>query len=497
MSNPSTTPDTHPPPARGYPAPVTSSTSYDAVVVGSGPNGLAAAITLAEAGRSVLVIEGRETVGGGARTAELTLPGFRHDICSAVHPFAAASPVFRAMPLERHGLEWIEPPVELAHPFDDGSAAILHRSVSVTAASLGVDGDAWRKLIQPLLDDVEPLFDGLLGPLRLPRHPIALARFGLDGLRSITGVSKTSFSGMHAPGLLGGIAAHSMLPLEQPPTAAFALVLGLAGHFVGWPFARGGSQAISDALAAHLRVLGGEIVTGWPVRELRELPESRAVFFDTSARGMVRIAGDALPAGYRRQISRFRRGPGVFKIDYALAALAPWTNTECHRAGTLHLGGTIEELAASERAVTNGEHPQRPTIIAAQHSRFDPTRAPDGQHTLWAYCHVPNGSTVDMSAPIEAQIERFAPGFRDLVLARRTHNSLEIEAYNPNYIGGDINGGLQDLRQLFSRPAPRLDPYSTPNPRLFLCSSSTPPGGGVHGLCGWFAAQSALRRVLK
>ncbi|MDQ3549262.1 MAG: NAD(P)/FAD-dependent oxidoreductase, partial [Chloroflexota bacterium] len=274
-------------------------------------------------------------------------------------------------------------------------------------------------------------------------------------------------------------------------------MLGLAGHAVGWPFARGGSQAIPDALAAHLRTLGGEIVTGWPVRELRKLPESRAVLFDTSARGMVEIAGDALPQGYRRQINRFRRAPGVFKIDYALSEPVPWTNDECRRAGTLHLGGTLEELAASEQAVTRGEHPARPVIIAAQQSRFDPTRAPDGQHTFWAYCHVPNGSTVDMTEAIEAQIERYAPGFRDTVLARCTHNSQQLEAYNPNYIGGDINGGVQDLRQLFMRPAPRLDPYSTPNPRLFLCSSSTPPGGGVHGLCGWFAAQSALRRLLR
>ena len=474
-----------------------AASSYDAVVIGSGPNGLAAAITLAEAGHAVLVIEGRETVGGGARTAELTLPGFRHDVCSAVHPFAAASPVFRAMPLERYGLEWVEPPIELAHPFDDGSAAILHRSVDVTASSLGVDAGAWRKLIQPLLDDVEPLFDSLLGPLRLPRHPIAMARFGLAGLRSITGLSKTSFSGKHAPGLLGGIAAHAMLRLEQPPTAAFALMLGLAGHFVGWPYARGGSQAISDALAAHLRAIGGEIVTGWTVSNLRELPRARAVLFDTSARGMVDIAGAALPDGYRRRIGRFRRGPGAFKIDYALSAPVPWTNAECHEAGTLHLGGTLEEMAAAERAVANGEHPQRPVIITAQQSRFDPTRAPDGQHTFWAYCHVPNGSTVDMTEAIETQIERFAPGFRDIILARHTLNSLEFEAYNPNYIGGDINGGLQDLRQLYTRPAPRFDPYSTPNPRLFLCSSSTPPGGGVHGIAGWFAAQSALRRALK
>ncbi|HYI15695.1 MAG TPA: NAD(P)/FAD-dependent oxidoreductase [Thermomicrobiales bacterium] len=474
-----------------------SRSSYDAVVVGSGPNGLAAAITLAEAGRSVVVIEGRETVGGGARTADLTLPGFRHDVCSSVHPFGAFSPVFKAMPLERYGLEWIEPPVELAHPFDDGSAAILHRSVDVTAASLGVDADAWRKLIQPLLNDVEALFESLLGPLQPPRHPIAMARFGLAGLRSITGLSKTSFTGKHAPGLLGGIAAHSMVPLEQPPTAAFALMLGLAGHFVGWPYARGGSQAISDALAAHLRAVGGEIVTGWTVSNLRELPRTRAVLFDTSARRMVDIAGDALPDGYRRQISRFRRGPGVFKIDYALSAPVPWTNEECHKAGTLHLGGTLEEMTSAERAVANDEHPQRPIIISAQNSRFDPTRAPDGQHTFWVYTHVPNGSTVDMTEPIETQIERFAPGFRDTILARHTMNSPEFEAYNPNYIGGDINGGLQDLRQLFTRPAPRLNPYSTPNPRLYICSSSTPPGGGVHGIAGWFAAQSALRRALK
>jgi phytoene dehydrogenase-like protein len=483
-------------PAKRQPSPVTVAPSYDAVVVGSGPNGLAAAITLAEAGRSVLVIEGQPTIGGGARTAELTLPGVRHDICSAVHPFAAASPVFRALPLERYGLEWVEPPVELAHPFDDGSAAILHRSIEVTATFLGPDGDAWRRLMQPLLDDIEPIFNGLLGPLRLPHHPIALARFGLSGLRSMTGLAKTSFSGREAPALLGGIAAHSMLRLDQPPTAAFGLMLALAGHSAGWPYARGGSQAISDALAAHLRSLGGEIITGWPVHDLRELPPSRAVLFDTSARGMVDIAGNALPAAYRRQISRFRRAPGAFKIDYALSAPVPWTNEECRRAGTIHLGGTLADMAESERIVASGEHPRRPVVITAQHSRFDPTRAPEGLHTLWAYGHVPNGSTVDMTGPIEDQIERFAPGFRDIILARVIHNPQQIEAYNPNSIGGDNTGGVMDLRQHFTRPAPRLDPYTTPNPRLFICSSSTPPGGGVHGLCGWFAAQSALRRRL-
>ena len=475
----------------------TGSTSYDAVIVGSGPNGLSAAVTLAEAGRSVLVIEGKDTIGGGTRTSELTLPGFHHDICSSVHPFGAASPVFQAMPLERYGLEWVEPPVELAHPFDDGSSAILHRSIDVTAESLGADADAWRSLMQPLLNDVEALFDSLLGPLRLPHHPIAMGRFGLAGLRSIVGLSKTSFTDRYAPALLGGIAAHAFVPLTRPPTAAFALMLGLAGHFVGWPYARGGSQAITNALAAYLRDLGGEIVTGWEVTGLQELPPTRAVFFDTAARGMVDIAGDALPSGYRRQIGRFRRSPGAFKIDYALSEPIPWTNPECHKAGTLHLGNTLEEMTASEQAVADGKHPANPVVIAAQNSRFDPTRAPEGQHTFWAYCHVPNGSTVDMTGPIEAQIERFAPGFRDIVLARHTINAQEFEDYNPNYIGGDINGGLQDLRQIFTRPTPRIDPYGTPNPRLFLCSSSTPPGGGVHGLCGWFAAQSAMKRVLR
>jgi phytoene dehydrogenase-like protein len=473
-----------------------SASSYDAVVIGSGPNGLSAAITLAKAGRSVLVIEGRETIGGGARTAELTLPGFQHDICSSVHPFGAFSPVFAKMPLERYGLEWVSPPVELAHPFDDGSAAILHRSMTVTAASLGADGDAWSKLMQPLLDDVEAIFDSLLGPLRLPHHPIAMARFGIAGLRSIVGLSKTSFRDRYAPALLGGIAAHALVPLTQPPTAAFALMLGLAGHFVGWPYARGGSQSISNALAGYLRDLGGEIVTGWPVRTLRELPPTRAVLFDTAARGMVEIAGDALPAGYRRQIGRFRRSPGSFKVDFALSEPVPWTNPECHRAGTLHLSGTLEEMTAAEQAVADGKHPPNPVVIAAQNSRFDPTRAPDRQHTFWAYCHVPNGSTVDMTSAIEDQIERYAPGFRETILARHTINAVEFEAYNPNYIGGDINGGIQDLRQIFTRPAPRIDPYSTPNPRLYLCSSSTPPGGGVHGIAGWFAAQSALKRVL-
>lgn len=466
---------------------------YDAVIVGAGPNGLAAAITLAERGLEVLVVEAMESIGGGARTAELTLPGFAHDICSAIHPLALASPFFQRLPLEQLGVEIIQPDAPLAHPLDDGTAVMIERSIEATADGLGQDGDAWRSLMAPLADDFDRLMAGALGPLRLPRHPFALGRFGLSALRSATGIAGRLFDGERAKAAFAGMAAHSMLPLESPITASFGLVLGVAAHAVGWPVIRGGSQSLPNALASHLQALGGEIVTGQRVRRLDELPPSCVVLFDLNPRQVLRIAGDALPAGYQRQLRRFRRGMGAFKVDYALDGPVPWSAPECLRAGTVHLGGSIEEIAASERSIARGGHPDRPYVLVAQQSLFDSTRAPEGSHTLWAYCHVPNGSPVDMTDRIEGQIERFAPGFREQVLARQVTSAQELEAYNPNYVGGDINGGRQDLRQLFTRPAPRLDPYATPNPRLFICSSSTPPGGGVHGLCGYFAASSVLR----
>ena len=470
---------------------------WDAIVVGSGPNGLAAAIAVAQAGRSVLVLEGAPTVGGGLRTAELTLPGFRHDVCSAIHPLALASPFLRELPLAEHGLAFAHPEIPVAHPLDDGTAAVLHRSVDETADALGGDdGDAYRKLMQPLAGRWEPLLDDLLGPLRPPRHPLADARFARAGLRSARGLADSRFQGPHARALLAGSAAHSLRPLSAAATGGFGALLMMLGHAVGWPAAVGGSQAIADAMASLLRSLGGEIETSRSVRTAGELRGARAVLFDVAPQRLLEIAGRELPPRYHRAVSRFRRGPGVFKLDYALDAPVPWTAPECRRAGTVHLGGSLEQIASAEAEVARGRHAQRPFVLAAQQSLFDATRAPAGAHTLWAYCHVPNGSSLDATAAIEAQIERFAPGFRDLVRSRSALSPAALEAYNPNYAGGDINGGAADLWQLVARPVARRVPYATPNPRFFLCSASTPPGGGVHGMCGWHAARAALRGAL-
>lgn len=467
---------------------------YDAVIVGAGPNGLAAAITLARAGRSVLVIEGKETVGGGTRSCELTLPGFVHDICSAIHPLGVASPFFRDLPLADYGLAWVFPPAALAHPLDDGTAILVERSVAATAAQLGPDAGAYRRLLGALAADWRHVLAEMLGPLRFPRHPLSMVRFGLPALLPAASLARTLFRGERARALFAGMAAHAMLPLTWPGTAAFGLMLGALAHAVGWPMARGGSQAIADALAAHLRRLGGEIVTGRPITAISDLPPAAAVLFDVTPRQLEQIAGGRLPDAYRRKLRGYRYGPGVFKVDYALDSPAPWRAAACLQAGTVHIGGTLDEIAVAEAAIWRGEHPERPYVLFVQQTPFDPTRAPVGQHTAWAYCHVPHGSTMDMTARIEAQIERFAPGFRDRILARSTRHAAAMEAYNPNYIGGDINGGVQDLRQLFTRPVARLDPYTTPVKGLYLCSSSTPPGGGVHGMCGYWAAQSALRR---
>ncbi len=466
---------------------------YDAIVVGSGPNGLASAITLAQAGRSVIVLEAKDTVGGGTRSAELTLPGFVHDICSAIHPLGVGSPFFRALPLAEHGLEWIHPSAPLAHPFDDGTAAMLENSIGATCNSLDQDADAYRKLMESLVSDWDKLADALLGPLRPPSHPIAMVRFGLSGVQSASGLAKRVFKGERARGLFAGLAAHSIMPLDQIITAAIGLVLGILGHTVGWPMPRGGSQKIADSLASYLRSLGGEIITNRAIETIDELPTARTILLDVTPRQLLRMADHLLPAGYRRKLEAYRYGPGVFKVDWALDGPIPWKAKECARAGTVHLGSTLEEIAIGERMVWEGKHPEKPYILVAQQSLFDPTRAPEGKHTAWAYCHVPNGSTFDMTERIQAQIERFAPGFRDLILARNTKSTLEFERYNPNYIGGDINGGVQDLRQLFTRPTARLVPYSTPVKGLYICSSSTPPGGGVHGMCGYHAARAVLR----
>ncbi len=474
----------------------TRGTRYDAVVIGSGPNGLAAAITLARAGKSVLLREGAPTVGGSMRSAELTLPGFTHDICSTVHAMAVASPFMRSVLRDaKHPLDvkFAKPRIAFAHPLDDQPRGFVSQSLDETADALGEDADAYRGLFAPLSKRWENLFDTILAPPRLPRHPLLLARFGASALRSAQSLAEHLFRSDRARALFAGAAAHSILPLDWTATAAFGLVLMIAAHVDGWPVVIGGSQRLADALADHFISLGGVIETNSPVTSLDEVIDARTVLCDVTPRQFTRLAGDRLPERYRQRLERYRYGPGVFKMDFALTAPIPWKDPQCAAAGTLHLGGTLPEIAASEAAPWQGQHAERPFVLLVQPTVCDPSRAPPGKHIAWAYCHVPNGSTFDMSERVESQIERFAPGFRDCVLARGVFRTDDLERYNPNLIGGDINGGAQHLGQLFTRPIAQINPYATPIKNVFLCSSSTPPGGGVHGMCGYNAAQAAIR----
>lgn len=466
------------------------------MVVGSGPNGLAAALTIAKAGRSVLVLEAGETIGGGTRTKALTLPGFSHDVCAAVHPLALASPFFRSLDLESHGLQWIHPSIPLAHPLDGHDVVLLHRSLEETANELGPDKERYLRLLGPLVRNWVELTAALLQPLGFPRHPGKLLPFVFPAVQSATGLCRSRFQGEKARALLGGNACHAIRPLEKKTTAAYGLMLSMLGHAVGWPICKGGSQMIGEAMASCLLSLGGEIQTGFPVNVLADLPEAGTVLFDTAPKHLARIAGQQLPNDYRERLENHRYGPGVFKIDWALDEPIPWTNSACRQAGVLHLAGTLEECAASEREVALGLAPEKPFVLLSQPSLFDATRAPAGKHTAWAYCHVPHGSPTDMTHRIENQVERFAPGFRQRILGRHTMSPADMEQYNANYIGGDIVGGLQGFFDLFVRPMGRWRAYATPAKGIYLCSASMPPGGGVHGMCGHLAAKMALRSMI-
>jgi phytoene dehydrogenase-like protein len=471
------------------------SSGVDAVIVGSGPNGLAAAVTLAQRGASVLVVEGHQEFGGGTRTAELTLPGFRHDVCSACHPMAILSPFFRTLPLAEHGLRWIKPTASVAHPLDDQPAVLLAGSLAETARGLGADGPAYEELVGPLLDAPHALLEDILGPLRVPKHPLRMLRFGLDAIRSAGGLARARFSGPRARALFAGCAAHSVLPLDRLSTAAVALVFCMTGHMERWPVAEGGSAAIARALVRLLTALGGRVETGRWIRSLAELPTARVYLFDTSPAQLASIAAPILPASYVSRLRRYRYGPGVFKVDWALDGPIPWRDPAILQASTVHVGGTLDEIASAEAAVWRGEHPEKPFVLVCQQSQFDPSRAPEGKQTGYAYCHVPAGSTRDLTEAVEGQIERFAPGFRDRVLDRHLMNTADFERYNPVLVGGAITGGVADLAQLLARPVARWNPYSTPHPRIYLCSASTPPGGGVHGMSGHHAALAAWRRI--
>jgi len=465
---------------------------HDTVVLGSGPNGLAAAITIAQSGRSVLLVESKATLGGGSRSAALTLEGFTHDVCSAVHPLAISSPFFKTLPLKAYGLEWIEPPIQVAHPFEDGRLAVLRRSVDETARELGPDGKAYARLFGPLARNGNKLLEDILAPLHFPKHPIHMMRFGRRAVQSATSFMETHFTSRSAKALLTGLAAHSGLELNEAGSLATALVLIIAGHGLGWPIPKGGAQKITDALAAHYSALGGEVLLNHPVHDFGELPPAHAYFFDLSPAELIRIAGNRLPKDYQRQLEQIRLGPGTFKMDWALSDPIPWKAPECSRAGTVHIGGSMEDIVRAEREVWRGIHPNRPFILLSQPTLFDETRAPRGKHVAWAYCHVPRGSSINMTEKLESQIERFAPGFKDLILARNVSLPFDLQRYNSNYTGGDITGGVLDLRQMLFRPTRQLRPYSIPVKNWYLCSASTPPGPGVHGMCGYNAAKRYL-----
>jgi phytoene dehydrogenase-like protein len=467
---------------------------FDAIIVGSGPNGLAAAILMQQKGLSVLLLEGKSTIGGGLRSAELTLPGYLHDICSAVHPLAAASPFFETLPLSAHGLEYIYPEVAAAHPFDNGTAAILKSSVEETAGLLGADANAYLKLMRPVVKDWPAIVPDVLGPLHFPKYPLAMARFGLHALTAASHLVRR-FETPEARGLFAGMAAHAIQPLSNLATSAIALVLMANGHLKGWPIPKSGSNQIANALASYFISIGGKIETDTPVTSLQQLPSAHAVLFDITPRQLLKIAGHRFSSIYKWQMERYRYGMGVFKLDWALDAPIPFKAAGCQKAGTIHIGNTFEEIADGEQQIWNGMHPEKPYVLLAQPSIFDSSRAPYGKHTAWAYCHVPNGSEKDMTTIIENQVERFAPGFKDTILARHTMNTAQMEDYNPNYIGGDINGGVIDIGQLFTRPVLRWSPYKTSAKGIYICSSSTPPGGGVHGMCGYHAAKKALSQI--
>lgn len=469
---------------------------WDAVVVGSGPNGLAAAIELARHDARVLVLEASETPGGGMRSAELTLPGYVHDYCSAVHPLGILSPYFTQLPLREHGLEWVLPFASVAHPLDDEPAVMLYKDFGETGEYLEQDADAWREVFAPLLKNGAGLLEDILGPLGIPKHPILLGRFGIPGALPATILSKWRFKGHRARALFAGCAAHAVLPLDKLLTGAVGTMFAMTGHMENWPVAKGGTQAITDALVSYFESLGGEVQCGVRVSTMRDLPDANAYLFDTDPLQLEAIAGDELPGGYAKRLRKFRFGPGTFKLDWALDGPIPWSDPKCLEASTVHVGGTIEEIAVSERASWDGEHCDAPYLILCQQSEFDETRAPEGKHTGYAYCHVPHGSTLDRTEAIENQVERFAPGFRDIILERHVTAPSDFQAYNPNYVGGVIAGGAADATQVFTRPVARLNPYTTPNPKVFLCSASTPPGGGVHGMCGYHAAQAVLSRGL-
>src|SRR5579864_3217757 len=464
-----------------------------ACVVGAGPNGLAAAIVLAQSGLPVDVLDAESTPGGAVRTLELTLPGFRHDFGSAVYPMGAGSPFFSSLPLSNHGLEWIHSPAALAHPLDDGTAVLLSRDLNETRDALGIDGPAWDKLMRPFVERWSEFAPEILRPVSFfPRHPLLMARFGMVALQSAQAVARR-FRDPRTRALFAGLAAHSFLSLDEPLSGAFGILMAVPAHAVGWPIPRGGAQSLTNALCAHLSTLGGNIRTSSPVEDLAALENYDLFLCDLTPRQLVKVGGKKLSESYKRQLSRFRYGAGVFKVDYALSAPIPWKATECLRSATVHLGGTLEEIAASEKAVCNGQHAERPFVLLAQPSLFDATRAPAGKHTAWAYCHVPHGSNVDMLAKLEGQIERFAPGFRECILARRVFSTADLESMDANLVGGDISGGVMDARQILFRPTRRH--YATSSREIYICSSSTPPGGGVHGMCGYHAAKMALSRL--